>query len=482
MKTPIFYLIFCLLLIFSGANAQLELKQAFPNLSFSNPLGLETAPDNSSRLFVVEQNGTIKVFQNDSSVTEAATFLNISGRVLSSGGEQGLLGLAFHPDFSSNGYFYVNYTAASPQRTVVSRFTVSSTNPDSADENSELVLLQVDQPFSNHNGGQTVFGPDGYLYISFGDGGSGGDPQGNGQNLATLLGSLVRIDVNSSSGNLNYGIPPDNPFAGNSMGYREEIYAYGLRNTWRFSFDSENGRLWAADVGQSDYEEVDIIGAGKNYGWNIMEGFHCYNSGSCDTAGLELPVWEYDHQAGQSITGGYVYRGSRVPELSGKYIFGDYVSGRIWSLEYAPGSDTTVTGLLDTDLNISSFGTDQNNELFICAFNGKIYRFKPTVSGLSQNPALPRGFSLQQNYPNPFNPETRIPFLIESAGEFILTVFNLRGQKVRTLFSGYRHSGAHRIRWDGKDARGLPAPSGVYFYRLSNSEEKSATRKMLLVR
>jgi glucose/arabinose dehydrogenase len=352
---------------------QYEVKAAFPNLSFNSPVGIYNAGDGSNRLFVVEQQGMIKVFENIESVTIASVFLDIRDRVIS-GGELGLLGLAFHPNFSLNGYLYVDYTTSNPLRTVVSRFSVSPNNADKADANSEVVLLQVEQPYTNHNGGQIAFGPDSYLYIALGDGGGGGDPLGNAQNLSTLLGSILRIDVDSVSGGMNYGIPVDNPFAGNSRGYREEIFAYGLRNPWRFSFDSVTGWLWAADVGQNQREEVDIIQKGKNYGWNIMEGNLCFSpSSGCNKTGLELPIWEYNHTLGYAVTGGFVHRGSRLPELKGAYIYGDYGSGRIWALWYNGYGAPVNVELVDTSLNIPSFGLDETNDLYICSFDGKIY-------------------------------------------------------------------------------------------------------------
>ena len=240
-----------------------------------------------------------------------------------------------------------------------------------------MVLLEFDQPFSNHNGGQISFGPDVYLYIAVGDGGSGGDPKGNGQNRKTLLGSILRIDVNKQSGSKNYSIPEDNPFANTSLGFREEIYAYGLRNPWRFSFDSANGQLWVGDVGQNKYEEVDIIKKGGNYGWNTMEGFHCFKPANCDQEGLELPIWEYDRSKGDiSITGGFVYHGPSLSQLEGLYIYADYVSGRIWALDSRDPKNPINTELLDADFPISAFGIDQNQELFICGFDDKIYKLK----------------------------------------------------------------------------------------------------------
>lgn len=352
-------------------------EEAFPQLSFTRPVDLQHAGDNSDRIFVVEQRGVISVFPNDPQTGEKSTFLDIEGQVEDEGNEEGLLGLAFHPDYENNGYFYVNYTASDPDRTVISRFQVSSSDPNKADENSELVLLEFDQPYSNHNGGQVSFGPDGYLYIAVGDGGSGGDPQGNGQNLKTLLGTLLRIDVDQTSGGENYAIPADNPFANNSEGYREEIYAYGLRNPWRFSFDPENNKLWTGDVGQNAYEEIDIIEKGGNYGWNVMEGFHCFKpSSDCDQEGLKLPIWEYGRSEGDvSVTGGFVYRGPSMNTLEGLYVYADYVSGRIWTLDHSDLQNPVNTELLNAPFAISSFGVDQDNELYICAFDDKIYRF-----------------------------------------------------------------------------------------------------------
>lgn len=351
-----------------------QVEDAFPNLSFSNPLFLDHAGDGSNRLFVVEQGGTIKVFENDASTSNSSTFLNISDRLVS-GGERGLLGLAFHPDFENNGFFYVNYTADNGGNTVISRFEVSANDPNQADSGSETVLLEYSQPFGNHNGGHLAFGPDGFLYIASGDGGGGGDPQNNAQSPENLLGNILRIDVDGSSNGNNYAIPPDNPFIDNDRGFREEIFAYGLRNPWRFSFDSENGQLLAGDVGQNQLEEIDIIENGGNYGWNTMEGTQCFNPDeNCDQSGLTLPIWEYEHDLGESITGGYVYRGPSLESLTGQYIYGDFISGRIWTLEFSDPENPTNTELLNSDLNISSFGTDADNELFICSFDGNIYR------------------------------------------------------------------------------------------------------------
>jgi glucose/arabinose dehydrogenase len=349
---------------------------AFPNLSFTRPVDFQHPGDGSKRVFVVEQAGVISEFPNSRTTSTKTTFLDIREKVDDQGNEEGLLGLAFHPDFESNGYFYVNYTAANPNRTVISRFQVSSANAHQANPASEHVLLAFEQPYSNHNGGQVSFGSDGFLYISVGDGGSGGDPLDHGQNPSTLLGTILRIDVNKQEDGKPYGIPTDNPFVNNNA-YRKEIYAYGLRNPWRFSFDPANNRLWTGDIGQNAYEEIDIIEKGGNYGWNTMEGNHCFEpKDGCNRAGLKLPIHEYGRDQGISITGGFVYRGPALQELQGKYIYADYATRRVWALDHSNLSNPVNTQLLQADFNISSFGIDENNELYLCGFDGKIYRLE----------------------------------------------------------------------------------------------------------
>ena len=361
---------------------QVSVERAFPSLVFNQPVGVFSPPDGTNRIFVIEQPGIIRVFENNRSVGSSNVFLDLTSKVLY-GGEQGLLGLAFHPNYQGNGYFYVDYVADNPRRTIIARYNVSTGNPNQVDVASEFVLLEVGQPFSNHKGGQLAFGPDGYLYIGLGDGGSGGDPLGNGQNLSVLLGKILRINVDSASQGRNYAIPDDNPFASNSLGYREEIYAFGFRNPWRFSFDVETGRLWVADVGQQQREEIDVVEKGKNYGWNIMEGSLPYAGG--DQEGLELPVWEYGRDQGIAVIGGYVYSGPTATALTGAYVYGDYGTGRIWALTLSETGASTNTLLIDTSLNILSFGVDNNLELYICASDGRIYMFvhaepSPTLS------------------------------------------------------------------------------------------------------
>ncbi|MDZ7361664.1 MAG: PQQ-dependent sugar dehydrogenase [candidate division KSB1 bacterium] len=472
------------------SQSQLQLQNAFPNLTFSRPVDLQHPGDGTDRLFVVEQAGVIRVFDNHAGATVAPIFLDIRSRVNDSDNEEGLLGLAFHPDYKNNGYFYVNYTANPPRRTVIARYRVTS-NPNQADPNSEFIVLQFEQPFSNHNGGQLAFGPDGYLYIATGDGGSGGDPNNNGQSLQTLLGKILRLDVNNPSGGRNYGIPSDNPFVG--TGNREEIFAYGLRNPWRMSFDPVTQWLWAGDVGQNRFEEIDLIEKGKNYGWRIMEGNACFNpSSGCNTAGLVRPVWEYGRSLGISVTGGHVYRGSGVPQLVGAYIYGDFGSGRIWALRYDGVNPPVNTELMDTNLGISSFGVDKNFELYICAFDSRIYRFRPTTTAVAAAGNVPKSAQLAQNYPNPFgqdafslalgNPTTVIEYTLTQNVSVELCIYNVQGQLVRTLVRQDQSAGKQIIRWDGRDDTGQALPSGAYLYRLKIGNEFVKTKRLLLVK
>ncbi len=343
-----------------------------------SPIGVSMAPGDP-RLFVIGQTGRIVIVSGGAIV---GTFLDISGRI-SCCGERGLLGLAFHPDYASNGRFFVRYT--DPAGDVrVSEFYVSS-DPNKADPSSEKILLTIPHPdYANHNGGRIVFGPDGYLYIGTGDGGSGGDPNNHGQSLSTLLGKMLRIDVDATSGGKPYAIPPSNPFAG-KPGDLGEIFAYGLRNPYSFSFDRLTGDLWIGDVGQDLWEEVDRApassggGNGADYGWSIMEGDHCYKPVfGCNESGLTLPLAEYTHGAGDSIgcaiIGGYVYRGSAHPELYGRYFFGDECSGHIWDVTAAGPTPQTPQLLLSSGLHIDGWGQDVDGELYVVASNGGLYR------------------------------------------------------------------------------------------------------------
>ncbi len=325
---------------------------------------------------MVEQTGGIRLIKDGSLLP--TPFLDLSGRI-SVGGEQGLLGLAFYPDYATSGRFVVHYTDPAGD-THLSIFHVSA-DPDVADLASELVILTADQPYANHNGGQVLFGPDGFLYLGLGDGGAANDPEGRGQNLSDLLGSILRVDVQSGT---SYTVPGDNPFVGQA-GVQPEVWSYGLRNPWRFTFDRATGDLYIADVGQEHYEEVDVApgggspGKGINYGWNIMEGAHCLSGGQCDQTGVTLPTFEYGHDQGCSITGGYVYRGNAIPALQGLYFFGDYCQGWVRSIRYAGGQATELTDwpTLRPGGSVLSFGEDAAGELYVLSSSGGVFKLIP---------------------------------------------------------------------------------------------------------
>lgn len=363
--------------------------RAFENLIFDRPIVVTHGNDGSDRIFVAEQEGIVKVFENDPEVEEADVFLDIDKRCRyrNNQNEEGLLGFAMHPKFKDNGLVFVYYTTASEDHTsFISRFT--SKDGKTADPGSEEVLMKIPQPFWNHNGGTIVFGPDGMLYVGLGDGGSGNDPNGNGQNLTTLLGSILRIDVDTPDAGKGYGIPKDNPFIGvevqvnrrKKAAARPEIYAYGLRNVWRMAFDREDGKLWVADVGQNLWEEINVVEKGGNYGWNIREARHWFRPDGNDSKTDKLidPVWEYHHDLGKSITGGLVYRGKSIPQLVGKYVYADYVSGSIWALEH-DGQQTvanyTLTGPAGDTQPVMSFGDDESGEIYFTTTFGQLWTF-----------------------------------------------------------------------------------------------------------
>jgi glucose/arabinose dehydrogenase len=393
----------------------IALKPVFPALQDERPLWMSEAPDGSGRFFIVYQVGKILIVKKGSDGSQAKEFLNIVDRQPYFENEDGLLSIAFHPGFKTNGLFYIYYTLQNtpgevkrfqdgrptsfPYRSIVSEFKVSATDPDQADMTSERILLTVPEPFWNHKGGELAFGPDGYLYLGLGDGGAGNDPFGNGQNTATLLAKMLRIDVNTRSTvgwgrykyDLPYGIPADNPFAGEpdmAYGVRKEIYAYGLRNPWRYSWDAKTGALWVGDVGQDLWEEVDLVTKGGDYGWSIREGAHHFKPGP---AGAQLidPVMEYthrtnlqpeglfpDHGIGLCIIGGYVYRGKEYPALDGVYVYADYSLGTIWGFRYDYDAHkvTDEGTLLQQPKNITSFAEDLAGEIYALTQGGQIYQ------------------------------------------------------------------------------------------------------------
>jgi glucose/arabinose dehydrogenase len=348
------------------------------------PLIITGAGDGTNRIFVATQPGTIHVFPNDPDVEQMETFLDLRDRIhyrVPQENEEGFLGLAFHPDYEENGEFFVYYTYDYPtereRKSIISRFRVEKNDPNRADPGSEEVIMEIPQPYWNHDGGTLVFGPDGYLYIGLGDGGSARDPHGHGQNLGTLLGSILRIDVDHRDEGRAYAIPKDNPFV-DREGARGEIWCYGIRNVWRIAFDRETGDLWAGDVGQDIWEEIDIIVKGGNYGWNLREGMHRFGrSGSEPRPDLIEPIWEYHHDVGKSITGGNVYRGKLVPELVGAYLYADYTTGQIWALWYDKVSQRVTANrtIVASGAPVTTFGEDDAGETYYATQEGGLWRF-----------------------------------------------------------------------------------------------------------
>ncbi len=444
------------------------------------------SPMDDGRLFVVEQGGRIKVFS--ASGEALGMFLDISGQV-STGGERGLLGLAFPPDYATSGVFYVNYTDNGGD-TRVDAFQVDPADPNQALVGSGTLILTVDQPFSNHNGGHLEFGPDGMLYIGLGDGGSWGDPDNYAQNGQSLLGKMLRLGVDGTEG---YAIPADNPFLDSPV--LDEIWATGLRNPWCFSFDRQTGDLWIADVGQNVLEEIDFQPAtsmgGENYGWRLMEGTDCYNpSSDCNDGSLVLPLYEYAHGGDPfrcSISGGHVHRGGGAPELIGQYLFSDYCSNQIWAL--ARDSQTGAVQVTDiTDYlapaggfqNIVAFGQDAQGDSYIVDWSaGVIYKIQGDASPVDLPPS--KSF-LSQNVPNPFNPSTTIAYGVPRGDTLTrLEIHDLAGNLVKVLVSEVQPAGQYTATWDGTDRDGRPQAAGVYFYRLSTGEV-NLSRKLVLLK
>jgi glucose/arabinose dehydrogenase len=464
--------------VYKASFSQVDFVNAFPNLTFSLPLFLTHSGDGTNRVFVVQQRGLIKVFPNDSTVASSQTFLDLTDKASQSGNERGLLGLAFHPNYSSNRYFFVYYTRNSDGALIISRFTTQSGNPNKADSTTELNMLTIAHPtYANHNGGCLMFGQDGFLYVGTGDGGSGGDPFNNAQNLNALLGKILRININTPSGGNNYSIPPGNPYSGG--GGAPEIFAVGMRNPWRYSQDPVTGTIYCGDVGQDAWEEVDTIAVGKNYGWRCYEGNNPYNTSGCGPmSNYTFPITAYQNSGSDiSITGGYVYRGSRVPWLVGRYVYADYGSRKTWKLLLSGGvvSENTQIGLAPS--GVPSFGVDQNNELYTVCANGSIYKFQNTVIGINGNGTnIPDGFALEQNYPNPFNPATIIKYVLPINSFVSIKVYDLTGQEVTSLINESKSAGSYSVSWDASSY-----PSSVYFYEMQAGDYKER-RKMVLIK
>ncbi len=447
--------------IIGSINAQTFTTELFKS-GFNNPINLQNAGD--ERLFVVEQAGRIKILNPDASVN-SQLFLDLTS-IVSSGGERGLLGLAFHPDYANNGYFYVDYSNSAGNNQI-SRFSVSTTNPNVADPNSEFPLLTINQPFSNHNGGCIAFGPDGYLYISSGDGGSGGDPGNRAQNNTLLLGKLLRIDIDNTSGNLNYSIPTDNPFADDTSNLRKEIWAFGLRNAWKFSFDFTANNIWIGDVGQGSWEEINrqpIASAGLNYGWRCYEGNQAFNTTGCPPpADLIFPIGEYPQVGGNcsSVTGGYVYRGSIYSDIAGLYFFADYCRGFIGTIT---ADGTLVNHGNFNNGNWSSFGEDINKELYIVNAGGSIYKIAGGVLATEEN-ILQNSISM---VPNPSSGS--VSLRIQNDALNSIQIIDLKGS---ILYS------EENINASEKNLDISNFSNGLYFVRLVTESGKTAVQKLL---
>lgn len=461
------------------ASAQITFTNAFPGVTFNTPVEMAMAPGQPDRVYVVEQgqsSGRARIMTLETGDAAATVFLDIDGLVSTAGQEMGFLGLAFHPDYETNGRLFVHYTADGPRRNVIAEYTRDATNPLIADPNSARVILQVNQPFANHNGGKIAFGPDGYLYISIGDGGSGGDPLETGQDPSDLLGNLLRLDVDPVSPKEPYFIPPDNPFVGSTTA-REEVYAYGLRNPWKFSFDSATGDLWLADVGQNQWEEVDLIVSGGNYGWDDVEGPVCFE-GPCDLSAYEAPILTYPHSfttsGGLSITGGFVYHGTEVAGLDGRYLYADFALPRLWMLTYDPVSGSATSQLLTTSIqSIASINEGPGGEAYVVSYSGTIYILGGVIVADEAGPE--GGFGIEITGPNPVRGETSLALHVPSGEPARVMLFDALGREVAVLHDGPAAADTRLV----LDASTL-AP-GLYLVHLGTPTQQ-AVRRLIVTR
>lgn len=479
---PLLTVFFSLLFLSTTSEVQAqsdiaEFEQVYQNIEFDFPIGIRFPDDATNRVYIAERAGIVKVLENDPDVEEASIFLDITERFDTSPPGD-LLAIEFHPDYAENGYFFVKYTLQNPAREVLARFSRSEDDPFAADQDSEAILLELETPGNtqNHYAGDIAFGLDGYLYMPTGDGGQLHDPNGNAQNRSVLLGKVLRLDVDNPSGGMNYGIPPDNPYADNEQGWREEIFARGLRNPWRLTIDRETGDVWVGNVGENTWEEVEHVAAGGNYGWPIMEGPECAPFGppDCDQTGLTPPVWAYSHEVGLSITGGYVYRGTKIPALQGKYVFADFATYKVWYINRDNPSSAEL--LLPEQYNVTTFGEDLEGELYFNRFiGGKIYKITPGPGATdAEGAALPETVALRV-YPNPIRDAATVEFSGADA-RVRLTLFDLLGREVAVLYDGYGSATTQRV---GFSTRGL-AP-GVYVLRMEAGAGVQ-TQKVSIVR
>ncbi len=459
LRNYVLLVLLCPILLF----AQDVSLQSFAT-GFSRPVDIKHA--NDSRLFIVEQDGVIKIV-SAGGITNPTAFLNIDARVRSTGNEQGLLGLAFDPNYATNNRFYVNYINNSGN-TVIARFTTSS-NPDVADDTSEEILLTVNQPYTNHNGGSLAFGNDGYLYIALGDGGSGGDPDNYAQNLQSHLGKILRIDVSGATG---YTVPATNPFVGNPAGL-DEIWSYGLRNPWKISFDSDNGELWIGDVGQNNKEEINnvpIVNSGYNFGWRCYEGNSTFNTSGCPAMStITFPVSEYNYGGSPfrcSITGGYRYRGSMYPDLQGLYFFADYCTNEVGTLT-PNGSSWTMTMNGPFSGNIATFGEDMNKELYAAGLsNGTIYKVIDTTLGVEEN-SLTNNYQI---YPNPANDFFQINNQNAASQIKEIVMYSFSGKLVSTT----------SITTENQKIMTDQLSKGIYIVQIISNNDASAYHKLII--
>ncbi len=469
-------------LLAPSGNAQsfgLGFERVFRDIEFDMPIGLRYAEGDDDYLYVPELPGRVRVFENDPNATESTVFLDLTNNV-GPGGQ--FLDVAFHPDYVNNGYFYVYFASADPRRLKLLRYTRSTTNPLVADPTSKLILFNVVFPGAqNHFGGKIAFGPDGYLYVPMGDGGSLGDALGNGQDRSTLLGSVLRIDVDNPSGGRNYGIPSDNPFVGNTEGWREEIWAWGFRNPYSSSFDRQEGVFWLADVGEQAWEEINIVEAGKNYGWNVVEGLECFDDVACNPDDFESPFYAYEHTtgSGHAVIGGFVYRGSGIPELVGHYIFGDFNFGKLWSMDFSDPENLLITEWPDAP-PIPAFGEGPDGELYIPKlFNGQMVRIIRT-KGTAIEDDLPgnnsRNVSLSL-FPNPTATSTTLTVRAETYTPLRVGLFDILGREMAELYNGSVVAG-QSVRIDISDIR---LPAGSYMIRVE-TEGEIQTRQFVKIR